>query len=364
MKAVVIAGGFGTRLRPLSCTRPKHLFPVAGKPLMDWTLEGLSKAGTHETIFAVNYMSEAFVKKYGESAFGMKIRYSQEEKPLGTGGCIKNAEGIIGHDEPFLLLNGDILSKIDYVALLTWHKKNMAITTIALHWVKDPSRYGVVETSDADQIKRFVEKPRREKAPSNLVNAGVYVVDPKVFDYLVAERRVSLEREVFPALARDGKLFGYRFGTLWIDVGEPSDYLRGNRLLLESEVKEGKIAASAKVEDKVEVKNPVAVGEKTTVGTRSRIGPYVTLGDSVNVGKDVSIENSIIFSGTTISDHSYIKDAIIGEGVMIGKSVKIKGKCIIGDYAMIHDKVTLTGGVTVCPQKEVTKSVLSRRCLL
>jgi len=330
---------------------------------MDWTLESLSKAGAHEVVFALNYMSEAFVKRYGESAFGMKIHYSTEEKPLGTGGCVKNAEGIIGHDEPFLLLNGDILSKIDYAEVLARHRKNEAAATIALHWVKDPSRYGVVEIADADRIKRFVEKPSREKAPSNLINAGVYALSPEVFDYIATGRRVSIEREVFPALARDGKLSGYRFDALWIDVGEPNDYLRGNKLLLESELKEGKIAASAKVKDKVEVKNPIAIGEEATVETGSRIGPYVTLDNNVNVGREAEIENSVIFSGTTISDHTSIKGAIIGEGVMIGKSVKISEKCIIGDYAIIHDKVSLARGVTVCPQKEVTKNVLSRRCL-
>ncbi len=363
MKAVVIAGGFGTRLRPLSCTRPKHLFPIAGKPLMDWTLQSLSEASVNEVVFALNYMSEAFAKRYGESAFGMKIHYSLEEKPLGTGGCVKNAERIIGQDEPFLLLNGDILSKIDYADLLARHTKNKAAATIALHWVRDPSRYGVVEIAHAAQIKRFVEKPSRGKAPSNLINAGVYALSPEVFDYVAAGRRVSIEREVFPTLARDGKLYGYRFDALWIDVGEPADYLKSNRLLLESELTEGKIAASAKVKNKVEVRNPIAIGEKATVATGSRIGPYVTLDNNVYVGRDANLENSIIFSGTTISDHTSIKGAIIGEGVVIGKSVKIKEKCIIGDYAIIHDKVSLARGVTVCPQKEVTQSVLSRRCL-
>jgi len=364
VKAVIIVGGFGTRLRPLSCTRPKHLFPIGGKPLLDWTLERLSKVGVDEVVFAVNYMSEAFVKRYGKSAFGMKLHYSQELRPLGTGGCIKNAEKIIGHDESFLLLNGDILSNTDYARLTAEHEKNSATATITLHRVDDPSRYGVVELAEKNRIKRFVEKPKREKAPSNLINAGVYVLNPEVFDYIAAGKPVSIEREVFPALVRDKKLFGYESKGLWIDIGEPSDYLRGNRLFLDAELKKGSIANSAKLAGNVKIINPVVIGEHTSIGDKSRIGPHVTLGENANVGRGVYIENSIVFPRTFISDFSYVKGAIIGEEAIIGKRVKIKDNCIVGDHVMIHDNITLAKGVTVCPQKEVTESVPSQKCLM
>jgi len=364
VKAVIIAGGFGTRLRPLSCTRPKHLFPIGGRPLLDWTLERLAKGGADEVVFAVNYLFDAFVKRYGKSAYGMKLRYSQEARPLGTGGCVKNAEKIIGHDEPFLLLNGDILSSVDYAKLAAQHKKDNAMATMTLHRVDDPSRYGVVEITEKNRIKRFVEKPERGTAPSNLINAGVYDLNPEIFDYISSERPVSIEREVFPALAREKKLFGYKFAGLWIDIGEPQDYLKGNKLLLDTELRKGRIAASVKREGRVEIIKPVVVGEHTRIGDESRIGPYVTIGDKVSIGRGVSIENSIIFSGTVISDFSSVKGAIIGEDAIIGKRVKIEDNCIVGDHAMIHDKVTLAKGVTVCPQKEVTESVLSAKCLM
>jgi len=364
VKAVIIAGGFGTRLRPLSCTRPKHLFPIAGKPLLDWTLERLSKGGADEVVFAVNYLFQAFVKRYGESAYGMKLHYSREARPLGTGGCIKNAQKIIGNDEPFLLLNGDILSNVNYAKLTREHMKNDALATMTLHKVDDPSRYGVVELAEKNRIKRFIEKPERGKAPSNLINAGVYVLSPKIFDYITNERPVSIEREVFPALVRDSKLFGYESEGLWIDIGEPSDYLKGNRLLLDAELRSGRVARSAKLEGKVEINNPVVVGKQTTIGDKSKIGPHVAIGENANIGKGVCIENSIIFPGTVISDFSSVKGAIIGEDAIIGKWVKIEDNCIIGDHAMINDNITLTKGVTVCPQKEVTESVLSPKCLM
>ena len=364
VKAVIIAGGYGTRLRPLSCTRPKHLFPIGGKPLLDWTLERLAKGGTDEVVFAVNYLSQAFVKRYGESAYKMKLHYSREARPLGTGGCVKNAEKIIGHDEAFLLLNGDILSNVDYAKLYAQHKKNNATATMTLHKVDDPTRYGVVEMAEKNRIKRFVEKPERGKAPSNLINAGVYVLSPEIFNYISDKKPISIEREVFPLLVRDNKLFGYESEGLWIDIGEPSDYLKGNRLLLDAELKNGRRAKSAKLEGTVKISNPVVIGEGTSIGDKSRIGPHVSIGENAIIGRGVSIENSIVFPGTVVSDFSSLKGAIIGEDAIIGKWVKIEDNCIVGDHVMIHDNVTLTKGVTVCPQKEVTESVLSPKCLM
>jgi len=357
VKAVIIAGGFGTRLRPLSCTRPKHLFPIAGKPLLDWTLERLAKSGVTEVIFAVNYLSEAFMEHYGKSAYGMRISYCHESRPLGTGGCVKNAEDVIGHDEPFLLLNGDILSKVDYAKLVTQHARNGGTATVALHGVRDPSRYGAVEIAEKNRIKRFVEKPPRGKAPSNLINAGVYALSPEIYEYIPTGRRVSIERETFPALARDGELFGYRFEGQWIDVGEPSDFIKGNRLMLDSELRNGHVSESADIDGGAQIINPVTVGEHTKIRARSRIGPHVSLSNNVDVGEDTHIKNSVVFPGAVISDASSVEGTIIGEETFIGKKVRIGGRCVIGDHVVIRDGVMLTKGVTVCPYREVTESV-------
>lgn len=373
LKAVILAGGFGTRLRPLSCTRPKMLFPVANTPLLDWTLEKLAKNNVKKTILAVNYMADAFIKRYGQKAYGMKILYSRDLHPapetprsfqrLGTGGPIKRAEKLIGHKKPFLVLNGDILTNINYAEFIKQHKASGAIATIALHEVEDPSRYGVVELTNECRIVRFVEKPSREEAPSNLVNAGIYALNPEIFDYIPEGRPVSIEHEIFPKLAEEGKLHGYNFQGYWTDIGKPSDYLKANQLLLDMEIKK-EPSKNANLEREAEIRKPCIIGENVTIGSKSKIGPYAAIGESVMVGKDVLIENSIIFPRTIISDFTSIKGAIIGETSMIGRRVKIESGCIVGDHAMIQDNVTLTQGVSVCPSRKVTESVLTPKCLM
>jgi len=210
LKAIILAGGVGTRLRPLSCTRPKLLFPILNKPLLDRTFERLEQTGVDGVVLAVKFMADVFMQRYGKSANGMSISYSLEKIPMHTGGAIKYAEDLIGHDEPFLVLNGDIFTTIDYGALIKKHKESNAVATIALYRVKDPSRYGTVKLTENNQITQFVEKAPLGQEPSNLINAGVYVLDPKVFDYIPAGRPVSVEREVFPKLASEGKMFAYR----------------------------------------------------------------------------------------------------------------------------------------------------------
>ena len=364
MKAIVLAGGFGTRLRPLSCTRPKLLFPVANRPLLDWTLERLAKSGIEEVILTVNYMAEAFVKRYRNFTYGMKITYSKEARPLRTGGPIKRAEKLIGHGGPFLVLNGDILTNMDYAELLKKHKEKKATATIALCRVEDPSRYGIAELTKNNRIRKFMEKPDRRKAPSNLANAGIYVLEPELFDYIPSGRPVSIEHEVFPKLAEEGKLYGHSFNGLWVDIGEPVDYLKANRLVLDTVVKQSQLGKDVIMGRETVIEAPSVVGEGATIGEASKIGSHTAVGDHSVVGKGVRIENSIVFGGTRVSDFASVKGAIVGEGVVIGRRVKIGDCCLVGDHAVIEDNVRFTRGVSVCPFRRVTESVLTPRCLM
>lgn len=362
MKTLILAGGFGTRLRPLSCTRPKTLFPIVNKPLLQWTFEGLAKNNIAEVILAVSHQTEVLIKQARIPKRGLRVTYSRDplKKPLGTGGPIKKAEKLIGHNSPFLVLNGDIFADVNYKEILKIHEENNAVATIALHSVKDPSRYGVAEITKKNRIKRFVEKPPRGTAPTSLINAGVYVLSPKIFKYIPKDRAISFEREVFPKLAKESGLYGYVFDSLWIDIGEPEDYLTINKNLLDSLAKPQKY----NFENKVRVKEPVAFDKEAFIGEDSVIGPHAVLGRNVTVGNSVQIKDSVIFPKTVISDFASINGAIIGEGAIIGKRVKIGRECILGDYVKIKDNTSLASGVIICPSKEISESVLAPKCIL
>ncbi len=357
MKAIILAGGIGTRLRPLSCTRPKLLFPVLNKPLLDRTLERLAEIGVDGVILAVKYMSEVFKQRYGEKKHGISISYSIEKKPMRTGGAIKYAEGLIGHEESFLVLNGDIFSTIDYSALIKKHKETDAVATIALYRVEDPSRYGTVKLASENKITMFVEKAPLEQAPSNLINAGVYILDPEIFDYIPSGRPVSIEHEVFPKLAEEGKLFGHEFSEIWIDIGKPSDYLRANWLILDAEKEKRFLGKDVIISDGVEISEPILCAAEVSVGESSKLGPYVVIGRGAVLGRNVKIEDSIVFPYAMIEDNASVTGSVVGEGATIGSGAIISDGCVIGDYATISDNITISRNVTICHSKEVKENV-------
>jgi mannose-1-phosphate guanylyltransferase len=351
-----LAGGFATRLRPLSCTRPKTLFPLVNKPLLQWIFERLKENDVSDAILAVNRLTAFYIKQHTLHRYGLHVKFSYDppRKPLGTAGPIKHAEKLIGHAEPFLVLNGDIFADLSYKEILEAHVKREAWATIALCKVEDSTRYGVAEIANDGRITRFVEKPPKGTAPSNLINAGVYVLSPEVLQLIPKGCRVSMEREIFPKLAAEGKLYGYRVEGLWMDVGKPDEYLETNRILLETLFKNEKY----RTKSGVVLKKPVALGKKVIIGEKSVIGPYAVLGENVDVGKNVTIRDSVIFPAAQISDSVSIEGAIIGEGAVIGENVKIGRGCIVADQAVIKQGVQMSEDVVVCPAKEVGEKML------
>jgi len=349
LKALILIGGFGTRLRPLTCTRPKALFPIVNKPLLQWTFEKLAENGVDEVILGVNKLTEFYIKQERISKCGLKVKYSHDppKKPLGTAGPIKKAEKLIGHEEPFLVLNGDLITDISYREMMQSHVEGKAIATIALHEAEDPSSFGVAELANGNCIKRFVEKPPRGTEPSNLINAGVYVLSPKIFDYIPAGRAVSMEREVFPKLAEENCLYGHEVVGMWIDIGKPEDYLQTNKILLNS------VVSKQMKKGKFEIKDPVAIDKGAIIGEKSVIGPCAVLGKNVIVGKNVQIRDSVIFPDVKIDDGAVITGALIGEAAQIGRKAKVSEGCIIADHAKVKDGATLREKVSVCPAKEV-----------
>jgi mannose-1-phosphate guanylyltransferase len=327
------------------------------KPLLDRTLEHLAETGIDGVTLAVKHMAEVFMQRYGESKHGIKISYSLEKKPMRTGGAIKYAEKSIGTEEPFLVLNGDIFTTIDYTTLINKHKQNKATATIALYRVADPSRYGTVKLTNQNQITQFVEKAPPGKAPSNLINAGIYVLEPEIFNYIPAGRPVSIEHKVFPKLAEEGKLFGHEFKQIWVDIGKPADYLKANRVLLDAEPEKRLLGKDANIDEDVEFTDPVMVGAKVAVGQNTKLGPHAILGRHAVLGRNVTLEDSVVFPEAIISDDALVRGAVIGEGATIGKGATIMEGCVIGDYVTVRDNVTLSRDVTVCHSKEVKENV-------
>ncbi len=306
----------------------------------------------HEAVLAVNALTQFYIRQHKPSKCGLRVRFSVDppSMPLGTGGPLKKAEKLIGHNESFFMLNGDIYADIDYGELIETHKKSGAIATIALCKVEDPCSFGVADLK-GNEIKRFVEKPQKGQAPSNLINAGAYVLSPEIFRYIPEGRAVSIEREVFPKLAEEGKLFGHCIDGLWIDIGKPHEYLEANKIVLDSLAKKAQQDNSEPY-----LKGPVALDTGVLVGEKSVIGPYAILGKNVKVGSNVKISNSVIFAEAQIADGAVLNGAIVGEGAKIGKGAKLTKGCVVGDLAKVKDSVHMHDGQVVCPAKEVTET--------
>jgi mannose-1-phosphate guanylyltransferase len=308
-------------------------------------------------ILAVNYMAEAIVRYLGPTKFDLGIIYSREYRPLGTGGPIKKAADLLGDDEPFLMLNGDIISDINYQRLIDFHLQKGGLGTITLLQVPDPTRYGAVELDSESHILSFVEKPEPGKAPSNLVNAGIYVLDPQVMDYIPEGKPFSIEHEVFPVLAKEKSLYGFEANGLWVDVGIPEDYLEANARLLAKQ-NGVQIGDDSNVDVSAEIIPPSILGSGVVVGANSVIGPNTSIADHVHIGMGCRVDNSVIFPGSTIGDYTSVRNAIIGENATLERWVKVESGSLIGDYVVIADGITITKEVSICPSKRVEESIL------
>jgi NDP-sugar pyrophosphorylase family protein len=360
LKALILAGGYATRLRPLSYALPKLLFPVAGRPVLEQTIEHLSSFGVDEVILAVNYLADQLREYFGDEYRGVRVRYSLEPKPLGTGGPIAFARRFYSKDETLLVMNGDVLSEIDLNAMKRLHESSNALATIALHEVDDPSRFGVVRLGEHSRIREFVEKPKLIEAPSRLINAGVYLMQPQVIDRIPEGRKVVIEREVFPALADEGGLFGYIHSGTWFDIGSISDFRNANFALLESKAKDKVILENdANTSKSAKLTCPALVGDRTTVEDGANIGPLAIIGRRVQIRRNARVTRSIVFDDVEIGTGASIEGAVIGNSVRIGAGVEIQQGSVIAGHASIHDNVRIARDVYVHPYKEINQDILS-----
>src|SRR5256884_8483987 len=332
MQLVIVAGGFGKRLRPLTLTRPKALIPLVDRPLVLHILDSLPPS-CDEAIIAVNYLFKQVRDFFRKHESRIAVRVVDEPTPLGTGGALKNVERYLRG--PFAVYNGDIVDTIDFDALVKTHRKAGGIGTIAVGLADDPSDFGSVEIVKG-RIARFVEKPARGETASHLVNAGRYVFEPGVFDFIERGRPVSMEREVFPGLIAEG-LTPYRFEGWWSDAGTLANYLNAQHLLLAAG--RAKIAPEADVTAGT-LRPPVYIGAGSFV--EGRLGPDVVLGKSCRVGR-ATIANATLLEGVSVDDKADIASSILGAGSAIGEGAVVRDS-IVADGAQVSPHAKIEAG--------------------
>ena len=311
MRAVVLVGGHGTRLRPLTNDVPKAMLPIGGVPMIERMVGHLAGHGITEVVLSLGFMPDAFAAGYPDgTCAGIPLHYAVEPEPLDTAGAIAFAAAHAGIDasshDSFLVQNGDILTDLDVGALVASHREADAEATIALTAVDDPSRYGVVATDGTGRVLGFVEKPAPGEAPSNLVNAGTYVLEPSVLRRITPGVRVSVERQVFPEIATDGTLYAMAAEASWIDAGTPATYLQANLDTLAD--------PSGSVVD-----------------------------ESAQVATSAVVERSVVLAGASIGENAVVQDSIIGPGATVGASAHVTAHSVLGTDAVVAEGEHLTG---------------------
>ena len=335
MQAVIIAGGLGTRMRPLTFTRPKPLIPLLNREMILHVLDRLPRE-IDDVILPVNYMIDRMRQFFMENDVGRRVQIVEEKTPLGTGGALKNVENLLG--TRFLVFNGDVISSINVDEMVKRHEDSGGIATLAVWEVEDPSAFGALDLREGGRIARFVEKPKEGEAPSKLINAGVYVFERDVLRFIPDGKQVSMEREVFPKLIRKG-LYGYRFEGYWADAGTLKNYIRAMKMLLTSRGSE--INLSVQIKEGAKVEKPVNIGPGCTVD--GSIGPNVSLGSECEIHR-ATIADSARFDGVTVQKDAVIKNSIIGSGCRIGPRASLTD-CMIEDGVSIKaDHVITKGG--------------------
>lgn len=345
MKAVILAGGEGTRLRPLTLSTPKPVAPVVDRPFLGHQLDLLAGAGVSEVIFSVAYHPERVEAVFGDgSAFGVRIRYAVEEVPLGTGGAVKNAESLL--DERVLVLNGDILADLDLGAVVARHEAQGAAATIVLTPVSNPAAYGLVETDLEGRVLRFVEKPEPEQIRSNTINAGIYILETRVLELMPPGEKHSIERQFFPALlARGDRVLGPVHDGYWIDIGTPEKYLQVHRDILAGRFPValngvsrggGWIHPDAQVAPGAALEAPFYVGPGSAVEAGAHLGPDAVLVGDVRVAAGARIRDSVLWPGSVVGPDAEIAGSLLGPGVRVGRKARLDG-ALLGEGTVLSD---------------------------
>jgi len=327
MRAVVLVGGFGTRLRPLTFTTPKPLLPVGHVPIVELVVGSLARAGITEAVLAIGFKPDVFRAAYPDGiCAGVPLVYAVEPEPLDTAGAIRFAARHAGIDDTFVVVNGDILTDLDVSSLVAFHRDRGAEATIHLTPVEDPSAFGVVPTDEEGRVLAFIEKPTREEAPTNLINGGTYVIEPSVVDRIASDRKVSIERETFPAVVERASLYAMATDDYWLDTGRPELYLQANFDVLDGKRRHDRceplgVGAAARPGSTV---THSVIGAGGVVAEGAAVVDSVLLSDVV-VGSQAVVRSSVIGTSSVVGSGALVQDAVIGDGVEVEAGARLIG---------------------------------------
>ena len=341
LKALLLVGGFGTRLRPLTLSKAKPLIEFVNKPILVHQIEALKEVGVTEIVLAINYQPERMYDflKENEEKYKIKITCSKEDIPLGTAGPIGLAKEILNKTEgdEIFVFNSDITCKFPLKDMLEFHRKHGKEGTIAVTKVKDPSQFGVILSDENRKILDFIEKPQIFVGDN--INAGLYIFNKKFLNR-VNPVPTSIEREIFPQMAKEGELYSFLLEGFWKDIGQPKEYLIGTELYLNN-LKDIKSDLLAKNNDVKKFEGNVVVHPSAKIEDGALIGPNVVIGENCVIKKGVRIKNSVLMQKVTVDENSFIANSIIGWNSIIGKWVRIEGLSVFGEFVTIKDEVLI-----------------------
>jgi mannose-1-phosphate guanylyltransferase/phosphomannomutase len=363
MKAVIMAGGKGTRLRPLTSNQPKPMIPIANTPCMEHIVRLLKRHGFEDILVTLEFMTEAIQAYFGDgSEWGVSIKYSVEEEPLGTAGSVKYAEDRL--TERFVIVSGDALTDVDLTEVLAFHEERGAEATLVLKGVEDPSEFGIVEIEEDGQVSNFLEKPDEEEVFSYTANTGIYLLEPSVLRDIPAGQEYDFAGELFPKLLEEGRrVYGYTTEGYWEDIGNIEQYMGAQRDVLDGRVqgieppgerlKESVYVGRDVRVDEDQLEGPVLLGANVKVAPGARLGPYSILGPNTSVGAGASVARSTVAEGSSIGEEVELEGALVGRVCNIGNRARVLEGSALGDAVHVGAKVTIAPGVTVFPNESI-----------
>lgn len=373
MKACIMCGGTGTRLRPLTFKHPKPSIPILNKPSVLHLIEHLSREGFNEIVMTLGYMGERIEEQLGDGhMFGVHIDYVYEKEKMGTAGGVKNAEEYL-KNEPFIVLGGDHVLNLDLREMYRFHETNDAIVTLGLISIDDPREFGIADMDINNRIHRFLEKPKSGQIFSNLASTGIYICDPEIFDWIPENKKYDFAKDLFPALlAADKRINGMLVRGKWTDVGSSAAYRQAQRWMLDAlpgttiegnfTTRNARIRGPLSIGNNVSIGSnsslvgPIVIGENTVIGDSVLIGPYSVIGANCTIDNNAKILSSYLFDGVSIGKNSNISGAVVADGTAVGEECSLENGTVIGHKVAIGNNSTIHSGVKIWPEVVIEKN--------